>query len=177
MKLSVIPLSLAALLLPESAFSAGHHGLRSTTISIQVQVSSFAEWNDRNPILFDLDTAAAPTGGQPPVLSKSLVLYANADTQITAIPVLHNGVLSDGSRTLPTAYQLTGPLANPDADFKPSQAFFSPSNSYKLLVRSGTNAGKGAYPITLNVRASDLPNADIVDASHYTCSLILNATW
>jgi hypothetical protein len=145
----------------------------STTVLVAARVEKFAEWAQDNNILVEADFSGAINNvGQERVAAKSIVLYTNADTLISAKPGLNAGVLTCGEATLKTAYKLTGALENPDASFKDASQFLSAANTYNVRHIPGV----GSYALRLEVQAGS-PNNGAPDEGVYTCSVVLTATW
>ena len=149
----------------------------SSTITISARVDAFAEWADAAPVIFETEWSAPINKvHQSRTVSRTVILYSNTDAIISAQPGPNAGILTNGSETLQTAYQFTGPLAEPDSAFKeagtaPGQ-FFNSQNNYHLAYQRGT----GAYPLTLTVQMSS-PPAAAPETGIYTCGVILTAEW
>ena len=121
----------------------------------------------------DVDWSGSITKvNQQQTASKRIILYTNADTVISAKPGLNNGILTQGSYTLETAYRLTGAIASPDPRFKPAGEFFGSQNVYAVTHVAGT----GAYVINLEVQMSSPPSA-APERGLYTCGVTLTAGW
>jgi hypothetical protein len=173
MKLKAVLIALlVAVVVPCQAFAKPRS---SVAITIKATVQPFAEWADTNPISFELDAAGVPQGADRAcILSKSVTLYTNTETRIVPVAVSNDGVLSNGAKTLPTTYRLTGPVANPDSAFKAPAQFFSPGNVYQLSPTSRV----GAYSITVSVQTTKPVEArGDADMRQYACSIQLTAVW
>ncbi len=155
--------------------SAGNRAPGSTkaNVAITARVEEFTEWADASPVIFEADWSGPISKvNQQQTASKRVVLYTNADTVISARPGLNNGVLTQGSSTLDTAYRITGAVASPDQRFKPVGEFFSPQNVYPVIHVVGT----GVYAINLEVQMSSPPTA-APEPGLYTCGVTLTAGW
>lgn len=148
-------------------------GTVKTNIQVAARVDAFAEWADASPVIFEADWSGHITQvNQRQTASRQMILYANTDAVIAARPGLNNGILTQGSYTLETAYRLTGAVGMADRGFVPAQQFFSSQNMYPLAHVAGT----GAYAITLEMQAAS-PPADAPEQGVYTCGLTLTAAW
>lgn len=145
----------------------------SAHINISIRVDKFAEWADESPVIVETDWPGTVNKvNQSRTVSKSVVLYTNTDTTVTAKPGLNNGVLSNGADKLHTAYRVTGSVANPDSAFKDAGTFFSSQNAYTVIHEKE----KGSYPINLEVQATS-PASGAPEEGLYTCGLTLTAAW
>jgi len=145
----------------------------TTTITVNAQVAEFTEWADASPVIFAADwPGPIDKVRQKQTVAKQIVLYTNTNTMITAKPGLNNGVLTQGSQTLDTAYRLGGAVVAPDRGFKPAGEFFGPQNVYPLAHVPGT----GAYVITLEVQMSS-PKDAAPEEGMYVCGVTLTAGW
>ena len=158
-----------------SGANAGNRtpGSTKANVTITARVDEFTEWADASPVIFEADWSGNinKVNQQQPA-SKRVVLYTNADTVITARAGLNNGILTQGSSALDTAYRITGAVAAPDQRFKPTGEFFSPQNVYPVNHVVGT----GAYAINLEVQMSSPPSA-APEEGVYTCGVTLTAGW
>ena len=155
--------------------SAGNRspGNVKTNVTITARVDEFTEWANTSQVVFEADWSGHITkANQRQTVVRQVVLYTNADTVITARPGLNNGVLTQGTHTLDTAYRITGAVASPDRSFKPAYNFFGPQNVYQVIHVPGT----GAYALNLEVQMSSPPSA-APDEGLYTCGLTLTAGW
>jgi hypothetical protein len=148
-------------------------GQSRTNVTIAARVEEFTEWADSSQVIFEADwSGPLNKTNQRQTASRPLVLFTNADTAITARPGLNNGILTQGSHTLNTAYRISGAVAAPDRNFKNAQEFFSPQNAYQIVHVAGT----GAYTINLEVQMSS-PRSAAPDEGLYTCGVTLIAGW
>lgn len=171
-RLPWIPLLLLAAPLPLLARTS-----HSTNITISAQVDKFAEWADPDPIIFEAEWSGhLDKVHQARTVSKTLTLYTNTAATISARPGLNQGVLSNGSQSLATAYRITGSVTTPDITFKPAGTgageFFSAQNVYTITRTTGT----GSYLVNLEVQMNSPPDS-APDPGIYTCGLILTAEW
>lgn len=163
---------LVALLCARSALvQAGSTG---TTVSITATVDSFTEWANTIETIAAGDWTNGVDGhiahaNTILTASKTLTLFTNQNVTIIATSST-NGMLTNGSQTLDTFYQLTGPEQLEFQYGVPVPAFIFVMRPYPLTHLSGT----GQYVLTLGVTAFG-PNAP--DAGDYTADVVLTAAW
>jgi hypothetical protein len=163
--------ALLGLLIPAMA----HAGSTVTTITITATVDGFAEWASSTGTIAASDFSGHITAANQSVTaSLPNTLYSNITTTITPTTGAHSGVLTNGTQTLTTAYQITG-VDTPDSSYKPADAtsgdFFDVANTYTLTHVSGT----GSY--TVNLLAQATSGALAPDSGNYTCGVVLTASW
>jgi hypothetical protein len=164
--------ALIGLLMPAMAHATGS---TVTTISITATVDGFAEWASSTGTIAASDFSGHITAANQSVTaSLANTLYTNITTTITPTAGAHSGVLTNGTQTLTTAYQITG-VDTPDSAYKLADAtsgdFFDVANTYTLTHSSGT----GSYTVHLLAQASS--GALAPDSGNYTCGVVLTASW
>jgi hypothetical protein len=162
-----------ALLMPVMAHAAS---APPATVSITATVDGFAEWANTTPSIAASDWSGHITqASQSRTVSLANTLFTNVDTTITPTAGTNSGILTNGSQTLTTEYQITGGVDAPDSAYKAAAAgsgqFFDPANTYALTHVSGT----GSY--TVNLLARMTSGAVAPDAGNYTCTVVLTASW
>ena len=137
------------------ACSWAEAGKATATVGISARVDAFAEWRAG-------ETPAAvttTTGGRSVRIAKTLTLFANTDVTVTLAPHLNAGVLTaDNREALQTAATLTGDVA------PAGPREHAPVGS---TYRVRQVPGRGAYDVTLDVRAT-LPAGMVVQSA--TCA-------
>jgi len=156
-------------------------GSAPAIVSIAATVDSFAEWADAAPGIaanaWD-EQATITSVDQAITATLALTLYANVATTITPTGSTNSGILTNGTETLSTSYQITGDVTDFDTGYlaagTASGQFFatSPANTYTV-----THApGDGSHAINLLVQAVS-PNNRAPDAGNYSCGVTLTASW
>ena len=145
-------------------------------VTITATVDSFAEWADTSPEIDAEDwTGHVGAVDQTRTASLALTLYANVTITLTPSST-GTGILTNGTNTLSTSYQITGNVTVPDTAYKPAGTgageFFAAANTYTVTHV----AGDGSYAINLLVQAVS-PNDRAPDAGEYSCGVTLTASW
>jgi hypothetical protein len=161
------------LLMPVMAHAAS---APPATVTITATVDGFAEWASTTPAIVAADwTGHITQASQSRTVSLANTLYTNVDTTITPTAGTNSGILTNGSQTLITEYQITGNVNTPDVAYKAAAAgagqFFDVANTYALTHVPGT----GTY--TVNLLARMTSGAVAPDAGDYTCTVVLTASW
>jgi hypothetical protein len=164
--------ALLGLLMPAMAHASG---TTVTTITITATVDGFAEWASSTGAIAASDfTGHITSANQSVTASLANTLYSNITTTITPTAGTSSGILTNGSQTLTTAYELTG-VDTPDSAYKAADAtsgdFFASGNTYTLTHVSGT----GSYTVNLLAKASS--GALAPDSGNYSCGVVLTAAW
>jgi hypothetical protein len=164
--------ALVGLLMPALAHASGS---TATTITITATVDAFAEWASATGTIAASDfTGHITAANQSVTATLANTLYSNVTTTITPTAGASSGVLTSGSQTLTTAYELTG-VDTPDSSYKAADAtsgdFFAVANTYTLTHVSGT----GTYTVNLLAKASS--GAVAPDSGNYSCGVVLTAAW
>ena len=130
----------------------------AATIGISARVNSFAEWCEGETPA-SVTTAA---GGRSLRIAKALTLFANTDVSLTLAPQLNGGVLTAGDGdTLHTSVALTG-----DGELADRPEHGGTGKLYRVRHVPG----RGAYALTLDVRAS-LPAGRVVQTARSATSI------
>lgn len=145
-------------------------------VTITATVDSFAEWADTSPAIVAGDwTGHVGAVDQTRTASLALTLYANVTITLTPSST-GTGILTNGTNTLATSYQITGNVTVPDSAYIPAGTgageFFAAANTYTVTHV----AGDGSYAINLLVQAVS-PNDRAPDAGDYICNVTLTASW
>lgn len=151
-------------------------GSDPATVSITATVDAFAEWADHSPTIAAADWSGHIADSSTPItVTKALTLYTNVNVTITPTTTVNSGILTNGSATLTTSYQITGDVGTPDAGWKAAGTdpgeFFNAANTYAVTHVSGT----GSYTINLLSQASS--PAPAPNSGNYTCNVVLTASW
>jgi hypothetical protein len=172
---SALVILFAAVISPLVAWGAGSV---ATVITLTGTVDAFAEWDAGTQTI----TAANWTGhitavNQSRTVTGAYHLYTNVTVTITPTGSTNSGILTNGTQTLVTEYQITGGVDTPDVGYKVAgtgggQFFEAAANHYHLTHVSGT----GVYDVNLLARMSS-PAASAPDSGDYTCGVTLTATW
>ena len=156
-------------------------GSAPAVVTITAEVDSFAEWADADPaIAKDAWTGGPHVGAvdQALTVTKPLTLYANVTITLTPTGSTNSGILTNGTETLATSYQITGDVTDQDEIYKlagtAAGEFFAtdPANTYTVTHV----AGDGSYAVNLLAQAVS-PNNRAPDAGDYTCGVTLTAGW
>ena len=127
------------------AHSWARAGETAATVGISARVDPFAEWcASETP-------APVVTAGEGRSLriEKTLRLFANTDVTLTLSPRVNRGILTaSGGQTLATAAGLTG-----DVELADTRAHGGMGGVYRVRHVPG----RGAYDVTLDVRATLAP--------------------
>jgi hypothetical protein len=163
----------ACLMIPATLWA----GSVATTITLTGTVDQFAEWDSATQTIAAVDWSGHITAvNQSQTVSKGFVLYANDDVVLEPTAGASSGILTSGTETLTTEYQLRGDLTVPDAAYKAAGAgggqFFAAANDYAITHVPGD----GAYAVTLMARMTS-PAARAPDSGDYSCGVVLTATW
>ena len=134
------------------ACSWAEAGKATATVGISARVDAFAEWRaGETPT-----SVTTATGGRSLRIAKTLTLFANTDVSLTLAPHVNGGVLTaDDGETLQTTATLTG-------DVEPA-----PVGSVHRLRHL---PGRGAYDVTLDVRAT-LPAGMVMQSAKCATSV------
>ena len=154
----------------------------AAAVGITATVDGFAEWSEASPTIGAGDWSGGSGGHIVAVnttltYTKALTLYTNVDVTITPTGTANNGILTNGSYTLTTSYQVQGDVDSPDAAYKAAgtgggEFFDVAGNDYALTHV----AGDGSYTVNLLARAvGGTTAAD--DAGDYTCTVTMTAVW
>ena len=151
----------------------------ATVISMAATVASAAEWADATPEIAvgDWTGGTITAVGEDLTVTKALTLWTNVDVTLSQAGSTNDGILTNGTETLTTSYQITGDVGTPDSGYKAAAAvettdFFHASNTYAVTHVSGT----GAYTINLLVKAES-DDAQAEDAGNYEAGVTITATW
>jgi len=154
-------------------------GSAPAVVSITATVDSFAEWANASPAIAAANWSAhIGAVNQAQTATKALTLYANVTITLTPTGSTNSGILTNGTDTLSTSYQITGDVTVPDAAYKAAGTaegqFFatSPANTYTVTQ----DPGDGSYAINLLVQAVS-PNNRAPNSGDYTCEVTLTAAW
>lgn len=127
-------------------------GQATVTLGIVARVDPFAEWR----VSEDPTSLTTVTDGRSLHIAKTLTLFANTDVSLTLAPHVNGGVLTaDDGQTLQTAGSLT-------VDVEP--------DGVGSVYRIRHVPGRGAYEVTLNVRAT-LPAGTAIHSAACTTSV------
>jgi len=157
-------------------------GTDDAVVSMTATVDAAAEWADPTPTIAAGDWTGSVDGttisqvGEDLTVTKALTLYTNVDVTLTQAGTTNSGILTNGTETLTTSYQIQGDVDTPDAAYKAAGTgvgeFFNAANTYTVTHVSGD----GTYAINLLVLAeSDDVQAE--DSGNYTASITITATW
>ena len=174
----IVSLFVAALV----AFApAARAGSDAAAVGITATVDTFAEWSDASPTIAASDWSGGASGHLAAVsttltYTKALTLYANVTTTLAATGTTNSGILTNGSYTLTTSYQIQGDVTVPDSAYMAAGSgggeFFEGSNTYTVTH----TPGDGSYAINLLAKAvGQTTKAD--EAGNYTCTVTLTGSW
>lgn len=161
-------------------------GTDDATVSINATVDSFAEWSNAAPTIAASEFAGSTDGttvtvvGESLTVTKILTLWTNVNLTIQPSAGVNAGILTNGTQTLTTTYQVQGDVGVPDAAYKAAlgasagQFFWAgiTPNTYAVTHVSGD----GSYAINLLAKGES-STTKASDAGTYTCGVILTATW
>ena len=157
-------------------------GTDDAVVSMTATVESSAEWADPAPTIAAGDWTGSVDGttisqvGEDLTVTKALTLYTNVNVTLSQAGTANSGILTNGTETLTTSYQIQGDVDTPDGAYKAAGTgageFFNVSNTYTVTHVGGD----GVYAIDLLVKGeSDDTQAE--DSGDYTASITITATW
>ncbi|MBW8034899.1 MAG: hypothetical protein FVQ79_04465 [Planctomycetes bacterium] len=156
------------------------------TCAISVTVDTIVEWVPGNFPAINLDTEESSISNRDdsPEGNKSLVLYLNGNTTLTANTTGTTAQLTDGSDFLITKYTLTfdgnGVAASGATDAVIATIGSDTLEDYSTFLNPGlliTHISEdGATTATLGVEATN-DTGTLADAGSYSCTQTITATW
>ena len=170
---SVLSVLAVCFLLPSVALG----GSAAATVSITATVDTFAEWADASPTIAAADWNGHITAvDQTRTVTEAMTLYANVTTTLTPTSGTNTGILTSGTETLTTSYQIQGDVTVPDSAYMAAGTgegqFFEATNTYTVTH----SAGDGSYAISFMAQAVS-PADRAPDSGDYTCGVVLTASW
>jgi len=170
---SVVAVLAVCFLLPSVALG----GEDAATFDITATVDAFAEWDDDSPTIAAGDWDGHITAvDQTRTVTEAMTLYANVTTTLTPTVGTNDGVLTNGTETLTTSYQIQGDVTVPDDGYMATGTgagqFFEATNTYTVTHV----AGDGSYAISFMAQAVS-PADRAPDSGDYTCGVVLTASW
>lgn len=151
-----------------------------TAVTINATVAGFAEWASATYTIAAGEFTGSITGAnQQKTLTtpKELTLYMNATVTLTPTGTGSSGILTNGTETLTTSYQIQGDVDSADSAYIAAGTgeaeFFDTvtPNTYAISHAPGT----GTHVIDLLVKAAS--GADAPDSGNYSCVVTMTASW